>query len=300
MLVFDVLIVVINTFVLLFQYKQLVLHNRFLFVLSCVFIAFSVVALLVMNSTSKRVIIPRSDCIWIKGKIGIGVLSIAISIVLMVNYTELVSKNILLESIPLFVLGSIAIISARNTFIGASMFLSFSYIILSKVAFSDGYYWCIYLFFGLIYVFAAVFCNIDNRERFLSIFEKHPKDIYKFSCSKNGDYFELIKMLNNDQITAITIDYPNPLKIFYICNEGEICKPHVMSDGTVIFTDNYRMIKSFDYTKGNEYYKKMSKADRKKFIESVKKYLDKNNNYIKCRYYNHSRISGYRKRYPGE
>lgn len=104
-LVFDVLIVVINTFVLLFQYKQLVLHNRFLFVLSCVFIAFSVVALLVMNSTSKRVIIPRSDCIWIKGKIGIGVLSIAISIVLMVNYTELVSKNILLESIPLFVLG---------------------------------------------------------------------------------------------------------------------------------------------------------------------------------------------------
>ena len=299
-LIIDIIIVIINLFVLLFQYKQLVLHNMFLFVLTFVLIAISVVALIVLNSTSKAIIIPRSDCIWIRVKIGIGVLSIAISVILLSNYYKIVSNYILFESIPLFVLGSIAIISARNTFIGASLFLSFSYIILSKVAFSDGYYWIIYLLFGFVFLLASVFCSIDNREKFKSIFEKHPKDIYKFCSLKNGDYNELIKILNNDRITAITIDYPYPLKIFYICNEGEICKPHVMSDGTVIFTDNYRMIKSFVYTRGNEYYKKLSDADRKKFVDSVKKYLDKNNNFIKCRYYNHSKISGYRKRYPGE
>lgn len=299
-LISDILIVVIDLFVLLFQYKQLVLHNMILFVSTIFFIALSVVVLIILNNTSKTIIIPRSDCIWIKGKISVGVLSIAISVILLNNYWEILSNYILFESIPLFVLGSIAIISARNTFIGASLFLSFSYIVLSKVAFSDGCYWIIYLFFGSFYVLTSVFCSIDNREKFLSFFEKPPKDIYKFGGSKNGDYNELIKTLNNDRITAITIDYPYPLKIFYICNEGEIYKPHVMSDGTICYTDNYRMIKSFVYTRGNEYYKKMSDADRKKFVESVKTYLDKNIIFIKCRYYNHNRISGYRKRYPGE
>ena len=60
------------------------------------------------------------------------------------------------------------------------------------------------------------------------------------------------------------------------------------------------MIKSFVYTRKNDFYKNLSESERKRFVESVKVFLDSDSRFIKCTHYNKSRISGYRIKYPGE
>lgn len=258
--------------------------------------------LLRLRYRTKKLIVPRCDSYAVIPKTIIGILSITIAVFNHMGCGDGYSVwgGDVYESLLLLLIGSISVLTAYDTFIGSCLLVLFLSGILVKTSLRTNVNTAYYLFVIILYIIFTFGCSIDYREKWKSYLRRRPKKKYTIDSLIKVSNFDIYRLLQNDRVIAVSIDYPYPLKVFYIFDDSLPYIQHQMSDGSICYVDNYCCIKSFNYSKYDEKYRKSNIKEKSDIVNQIDEYMKKNTRFISCRYYGGSVIRGYRKKYPNE
>ncbi len=275
------------------------IHYWMVFWVYVAFIVCGVIVILFVNNTPHKIIVRKSDSIWPNGKKVVGIIAV-FTVIWLVYRVSFLSRNDGVEAVILLLASSLVIITSHNTFIIADLILAFLFVSLAQITHCGFVSVLLYLLISLFFIIAAYMCSVVNRYRVNTILHKRQKDTYKSHIISKIQKQDVNEILNDKRITAVAMNASSSLLVFYLCNDKESYIKHMMSDSSYCYIENVPFIRKIDYKKIRVSHKKYTKEEMNEIFQCMRARMEKDDMFVKCRWYCGIRINGYRRKFPDE